>query len=141
MGRVWLQAATLAHTECALSLVNRGADLEKNEHLYLWLRPTRYALRYQGKGGVYRNAWSPHVWIAPTFPAHSPCMPTMLLHVPPPSPFPAPAPPDPDPFFLVSIFIVLIVFNVFSLCCFTFFFNFLGPRRIRDPHLRLRNDF
>ena len=30
MGRVWLQAATLAHTECALSVVNRGADLEKN---------------------------------------------------------------------------------------------------------------
>ena len=31
MGRVWLQAATLAHTECALSLVNRGGDLEKND--------------------------------------------------------------------------------------------------------------
>ena len=31
MGRVWLQAATLAHTECALSLVKSGVHLEKNQ--------------------------------------------------------------------------------------------------------------
>ena len=30
MGRVWLQAATLAHGECALLLVKAHCDLEKN---------------------------------------------------------------------------------------------------------------
>ena len=31
MGRVWLEAATLAHGERALSLVNRVHHLEKND--------------------------------------------------------------------------------------------------------------
>ena len=31
MGRVWLEAATLAHIERALSLVESGRDLEKNQ--------------------------------------------------------------------------------------------------------------